>query len=96
MRLLDLLLFTRNQPTKDPRLTHEGAFTDLPLRLLPTPILARMDVPPGSPPLVKFAGTFWRFRVYGSEPCTFVDGQMVKILGRQGNCLLIELETSND
>lgn len=96
MRLLNLLLFSRNQSSPVPTPIHEKLFfVPLP-RLLSTPISATMDVQPGSPPLVKFAGTFWRFRVRGSEPSTFIDGQVVKIVGRQGNCLLIELETNND
>lgn len=95
MRLLNLLFF-RNQPAQDSQSTHDEVFVDPLPRLLSTLDLATMDVRQGSPPLVKFAGTFWRFRVYGAKPSTFVDGQMVKILGRQGNCLLIELEASND
>lgn len=96
MRLLDLLLFSRNQPSKNPTSIYEERFSDPPLKLFSTPATARMDVQQGDPCLVKFAGTFWRFRVNGSRPCKFVDGQAVKVVGRQGNHLLIELETSND
>lgn len=96
MKILDLLLFAKNQPSKVPRLVYERGFSDPPCILFSTSSLAKMDVQQGFPPLVKFAGTFWRFRVYEPKPCKFVDGQIVKIVGRQGNRLLIKPETSND
>lgn len=103
MRFLDWLFVLWEQPSEVPRevprLVYERGFSDPPCILFPTPSLAEMDVQQGSPPLVKFVGTFWRFRVYDPKPCKFVDGQMVKVVGRQGNRLLIELlepETSNE
>lgn len=96
MKFLDQLFSAKSQPSKKTGLAHDRRFANFPIRMFPTPTSGRMDVRQGFPPLVKFAGTFWHFRVHGRRPSTFIDGQRVKILGRQGNCLLIELETSND
>ncbi|MBE9178505.1 hypothetical protein IQ268_08020 [Oculatella sp. LEGE 06141] len=96
MRFLDLLFSSENQPSQEPTAAYEDGFTELPLKLFSTPCLAIMDVQQGSPLMVKFAGTYWHFQFYGAEPTPLVDGQRVKVLGRQGNCLLIELETSHD
>jgi hypothetical protein len=96
MRFLDLLLSPGEKPSKKPAPVNEMRFSALALKLFSTPCRGSMKVQQGASPLVKFAGTLWRFRVYGSQSFRFVDGQMVKILGRQGNCLLIEPELGND
>jgi hypothetical protein len=96
MKFLDLVFPFRNQPSQTPQVDYERLFAPAPPRLFSSPILGTMGVKEGSPPLVKFAGTLWRFRVCRAELHTFVDGQVVKILGRQGNRLLIEPEMKHD
>lgn len=65
-------------------------------RMLEVPVSASLEVGDGHSPLVRFAGTFWRFKIYGFCPSTFVNGQSVKILGIQGNRLLIEMEKCDE
>jgi hypothetical protein len=92
MQFLNFLLPPEMWRSQDQTLVNSGLFVELSSRMLAIPIQATIDVGDGCSPLVKFAGTFWRFKLCGLLPSTFVDGQPVKILGIQGNCLLIEME----
>lgn len=75
-------------------------FEDAPIEWFRKPVPAILAIETGYPPLVRYAGTLWRFRCAGVDPHhlphPLTDGQLIKIVGRQGNTLFIELETSDD
>jgi hypothetical protein len=59
--------------------------------MLEVPATGSLEISDRYPPHVKYAGTFWRFKICGSPPGTLTHRQRVTIIGRQGNCLLIQI-----
>jgi membrane protein implicated in regulation of membrane protease activity len=92
MQFLNFLIPQTRRQSQDQTLLDSRLLVEHSSRILSVPVQATLDVGDGHSPLVKFAGTFWRFKLCGLRPSTFEDGQSVRILGIQGNCLLIELE----
>ncbi|HEY9700789.1 MAG TPA: NfeD family protein [Trichocoleus sp.] len=66
-------------------------FQDPPITLLNQPVPARIEAIEGYTPRIKYRGTSWGFKLYGSEaPISFNHGQAVRIVGIQGISLLIQ------
>jgi hypothetical protein len=84
--------FNRWQPNQ--LLIRKTPFAVPPSRTFKKPVLGTVDLLEGHAPLVRYAGTLWRCRLKSSrfESLPLTHGQLVKITGRQSNCLLIEIE----
>lgn len=59
--------------------------------MLDEPVIGTFEVLEGYPARIKCNGTTWRFKLVGAESeIAPVDGQEALVIGRQGNCLLIQ------
>lgn len=63
-----------------------------PIQRFEQPILGIVEVKAGYAPCVRYAGTLWRFKCEELDTPDVADQQLVKIIGRQGNSLIVELE----
>lgn len=81
-----------NAPASPSGEWHEPYFTPAPPRMLETPVTGSIEIFDRYPPRVRYAGTLWRYKVCGRPLLSpFTHKQPVTIIGRQGNCLLIEV-----
>lgn len=70
---------------------HEPYFTPAPPKMLDIPVTGSVEICDRYPPRIKYAGTLWRFRILGAAPTPLTHRQLVTIVGRQGNSLLIKI-----
>jgi hypothetical protein len=85
-------LQTTNEQHRNPLSDRDTFFSAPPIHKLEKPVLGTVEIETGYAPLVRYSGILWRFKYGGFCSCSLTDGQVVQITGRQGNCLLIELE----
>ena len=89
------LLLASNRNRSVEVLSYEEMFSEPPIKRFSQPIIATVEVEEGFLPRIRYNGTTWKFRCQKSSAVAFSNGQEVKVVGRQGICLLVELEAIN-
>jgi len=80
--------FLPSEPTST---WHEPYFTPASPKMLDVPVTGSVEIHDRYPPRIKYAGTLWRFRICGNSTTPLTHRQLVTIVGRQGNSLLIKI-----
>lgn len=83
--------FAANRNKSAAVLVHK-MFSEPPIKRFAQPVIAAVEVEEGFLPRIRYNGTTWKFRCPKSGAVALTHGQEVKVVGRQGICLLVELE----
>jgi hypothetical protein len=83
-------------PKTRPLSTQDTFFSAPPVHQFETPVPASIEIEAGYTPMVRYSGSLWRFKYDGLYSRCWTNKQIVQIIGRQGNTLLIKVQGDAD
>jgi hypothetical protein len=87
--------FLPSFPRHHPPFNRDSLFVNPPVRWFDHPVPGTIEFASHTL-MVSYSGSWWRVRWHGLQVPNLVAGQVVHIVGRQGNHLLIRLEREAD